>query len=300
MYTLAHLSDIHLGPLPRPPLRFLRGKRIVGYANWLRGRRRIHSRPVLEALTADLAGQAPDHIAVTGDLVNIGLPAEYQAARDWLSVLGSPHDVSAIPGNHDAYVNIAHGEGIGMWSDFMSSDPGAGFDPAEGEYFPYVRLRGPLALVGLSTAVPTPVFRAWGRLGAPQLEALPGILDRLRGEGRFRVLLIHHPPAPGLTPPRRGLRDAAELEKILSGHGAELVLFGHNHRSMLLSIPGPSHRIPLVGVPSASAAGPTGREGRYNLYTISGKPGHWSCEMVTRGWRRGEGDVVEFDRRRLY
>ncbi|MGD9866425.1 MAG: metallophosphoesterase [Hyphomicrobiales bacterium] len=298
MYTLAHLSDIHLGPLPRPPLRSLGSKRIIGYANWLRGRRRIHSRPVLEAITDDLAECNPDHIAVTGDLVNIGLPAEFEAATGWLHSLGNPDDVSAIPGNHDAYVRMAHAEGIGLWSDFMSSD--AGYELPGGEYFPYVRLRGPIAIVGLSTAIPTPVFRAWGRLGEAQLKALPAILDRLGEAGRFRAVLIHHPPTPGLTSSRRSLRDSDKLEAILHRHGAELVLFGHNHRSMHLTMPGPAHKIPLIGVPSASATGPTGQEGRYNLYAIGGKPGHWSCEMVTRSWRREGGGVIEIDRRQLY
>ena len=32
----------------------------------------------------------PDHIAVTGDLVNLSLPAEYAPARAWLDALGSP------------------------------------------------------------------------------------------------------------------------------------------------------------------------------------------------------------------
>ena len=42
MFVLAHLSDPHLAPLPRPrPLELL-SKRGLGYLNWLRKRRLIH------------------------------------------------------------------------------------------------------------------------------------------------------------------------------------------------------------------------------------------------------------------
>ena len=42
MFILAHLSDIHLAPLPRPNPFELVSKRGLGYINWLRKRRRIH------------------------------------------------------------------------------------------------------------------------------------------------------------------------------------------------------------------------------------------------------------------
>ena len=46
-------------------------------------------------------------------------------------------------------------------------------------------------------------------------------------------VLIHHPPLPGQAKRFRGLEDAAGLEAVLSRHGAELVMHGHNHRNML-------------------------------------------------------------------
>src|SRR5215469_5154405 len=103
-FVLAHLSDPHLGPLPQPGVRELASKRLVGYINWRRSRRRVHRRDVLDAITRDLHGTQPDHVAVTGDLVNIALPAEFAHARRWLETLGPPAHVSVVPGNHDAYV----------------------------------------------------------------------------------------------------------------------------------------------------------------------------------------------------
>ena len=53
-FTLAHLSDPHLAPLPAPSLRELIGKRATGYLHWTRTRHKIHRREVLDALVADL------------------------------------------------------------------------------------------------------------------------------------------------------------------------------------------------------------------------------------------------------
>ena len=103
-FTLAHLSDPHLAPLPAPRLRELAGKRALGYLNWTRNAHKIHRREVLDALVADMRAQRPDHIAVTGDLVNIALEAEFAPARAWLESVGTPEHVTVVPGNHDAYV----------------------------------------------------------------------------------------------------------------------------------------------------------------------------------------------------
>ena len=59
---------------------------------------------MLDALVSDLQAQAPDQIAVTGDLVNLALEAEFAPARTWLKSVGSPDGVTVMPGNHDAYV----------------------------------------------------------------------------------------------------------------------------------------------------------------------------------------------------
>ncbi|RVC83466.1 metallophosphoesterase, partial [Mesorhizobium sp. M4A.F.Ca.ET.022.05.2.1] len=40
MFRLAHISDVHLGPLPGVTYRELASKRVVGYVNWQRNRRR--------------------------------------------------------------------------------------------------------------------------------------------------------------------------------------------------------------------------------------------------------------------
>jgi 3',5'-cyclic AMP phosphodiesterase CpdA len=277
MFTLAHLSDPHLAPLPAPRWRELIGKRATGYINWQRRRRFIHDPAVLAKIVADLKAQAPDHIAVTGDIANIALPEEFTRGRAWLESLGNPTDVSLVPGNHDAYLPEAGVLAERAWRPFMSED-----DETAG--FPYARRRGPLGLIGVSTGVPSPPFFATGLIGNEQLAALALTLDELKAEKLFRVVLIHHPPVSAAARHKR-LIDAHILLHVIATHGAELVLHGHDHLHMINWLEGPNGaRVPAVGVPSASAAwGMSKDAAAYNLYAIGGAPGAWSCEMISRG-----------------
>jgi 3',5'-cyclic AMP phosphodiesterase CpdA len=280
-FVLAHLSDPHLAPLPKPRLRELAGKRVTGYVNWRRRRSAIHQSDVLARLVADLKRQAPDHIAVTGDLVNIALPGEFPPARAWLEMLGSARDVTLVPGNHDAYVRAASSYRTLHWSAYMRGDGMA--DSGEVE-FPFLRRRGPLALIGISSAVPTPPFVATGRVGAWQLERLQPLLDACREEGLFRVAMIHHPPTSRRSQYLKRLIDGALLRDTLARHGAELLIHGHNHRHQTVWIEAPSARLPAIGVPSASEAPPGKHDpAGYNLYRIEGGPGAWRCEVISRG-----------------
>jgi 3',5'-cyclic AMP phosphodiesterase CpdA len=102
MFRIAHLTDPHVGPLPRAKVRELFSKRIAGWVNWHRSRRTAHDMQLLAALVADIKAQAPDHIACTGDLCNIGLPSEWPPSRIFMEGLGPPDAASFVPGNHDA------------------------------------------------------------------------------------------------------------------------------------------------------------------------------------------------------
>lgn len=299
MFVLVHVSDPHIGPLPRPRLGELMSKRLLGYANWLRRRRRIHRLDILDALTRDLLAQPRDHVAVTGDLINIALPDEFARARAWLERLGSPADVTLVPGNHDAYVADALPALERRWAAFMQGDA-AGGAGEEAARFPFVRRRGPVALVGLSTARPTPLLSSAGLLGAEQTARAADLLRGLAAEGLFRVVLIHHPPQRHRGSPHKRLIDAAPLREMLAQAGAELILHGHDHRPGAAWLDGPGRPIPSLGVPSASAS-PDGHDAPagYNLCFIAGAPGAWTCEVVARGFARGGTRITETRRETL-
>jgi len=292
MFTLAHLSDPHIGPIETPRLGELINKRGLGLINWYRRRHRHHHADVLDAIVRDMHAQKPGHIAVTGDLVNISLDSEFARAAKWLDTLGKPQDVTLTPGNHDAYVKRVAGHATQHWGDFMRGDDGAPF--------PFVRRRGPIAMVALTTSLPTGPFMATGQLGGDQIARLAEILLALARGPVFRVVLIHHPPVHTRSHYMKRLIDAPLLRALLAEHGAELLLHGHNHEQQLMWLDGPNGRIPAVGVPSASAIVSTHDDpAAYNLYRIGGAPGAWQCEMIVRGLRPGHEGVVELKRQRL-
>jgi 3',5'-cyclic AMP phosphodiesterase CpdA len=292
MFALAHISDLHLAV--RPGLDQLAGKRVLGFLNWHRARKYIHRVEALNAITRDLQATPLDHIAVTGDLVNFSVAPEYAWARHWLESIGPPEAVTVIPGNHDLYVPDAERGPTEYWGDYMHGD-----DAAENGEFPFVRRRGTVALIALSTALATGPFMATGRLGATQLARLAETLQQTRGS--FRVVLIHHPPVTAANHYLRRLIDAAEFRAVLAEHGADLVLHGHNHCRSLVWLEGPAGKaIPAVGVPSASAQAPRGHEGisGYNVFHIEGAPGSWRCEMIARQLKADQS-VGEVERRVL-
>jgi 3',5'-cyclic AMP phosphodiesterase CpdA len=275
---LAHLSDPHVGPINPPRYRELVGKRLTGYINWKRGRNLIHDMDMLEMITADLLAQKPDHIALTGDLVNLGLESEFVTAQRYVERLGRPDFVSVIPGNHDVYVRSSYKYMRTTTAPWMSGDGAT--TPA----FPYVRIRGHVALIGLSSGIPTAPLLASGELGKPQLEALTGLLREAAKEGLARVIMIHHPPTRKGASYGRGLRDASAFEALIKEHGAELVLHGHNHKQSLVYLQGPSGRVPVVGVASASAVpGKPNHRAAYHLYDIDRKAAHFEISMRIRG-----------------
>src|SRR6201996_7962449 len=188
-FVLAHLSDPHLPPLPAARFGDLLNKRVFGYLNWTRNRHKYQRREVLDALVTDIHAHAPDHIAVTGDVVNLALEAEFAPAFAWLESMGPPDRVSVVPGNHDAYVRATAPRFAQTFASYLVGDAAA----SDANPFPFLRRRGPLALIGVSSAVPTPPLMATGWLGRDQLDALDRLLAGLSTGQLFRVLLIHHP-----------------------------------------------------------------------------------------------------------
>lgn len=293
MFTLAHISDLHLGPLPKAESwNSYFSKRAIGYLSWRLRRQKIHDAAVVAALTADINAHAPDHVALTGDLVNIALPGEFHNAAAWLKGFGNADWVTLVPGNHDAYVGVGWEKGLGLWADYMTGEmrmPGARHSVHNAAIFPFVRQRRNVALIGTSTALPQSFRRAGGSLGQQQLEALGQILAELRQKGFYRILLIHHPPLPGQAHDRKALSDSAHLKQVLEQEGVELVLHGHNHvhmRADLKTRHGTAH---IVGVSSGSALAYKDKSpAAWHLYKIRRQDGEWLTETTVRVWNQNK------------
>ncbi|MGH6860479.1 MAG: metallophosphoesterase family protein [Phyllobacterium sp.] len=283
MFRLAHISDIHLSPLPALTLRELISKRVTGYINWRSNRKGSMTGGTLDVLVADMRAQALDHIAVTGDLVNLALDEELETARIWLTALGNPADISVVPGNHDAYVPGALKKTRRFWEPWMRGDRELAENlPVE---FPYLRVRGDVALIGVSSARATAPFMSPGDIRTKQAQKLGAILDETGRRGLFRIIMIHHPPVRGAAPSHKRLLGIGLFQRTVQRHGAELVLHGHTHLSTKYEINGPGWKVPVLCVPSASQsfAGSHRPPAAFNLFSIAKTNAGWSCHMIERG-----------------
>jgi len=289
IFRLAHLSDPHLPPPPGAfGWRDLASKRLLSRIAWRR-KHKIHRPEVLEALVADLKAHAPDHVAITGDLTNFASEIEITAARRWLEGLGPAETITVSPGNHDALVGETDQTRFAPWTAWLGDDEDAAF--------PQVRLRGPVAIINLCSALPTALHLATGRLGEQQLERLDALLAAPDLADRFKVVLLHHPPTAGAVAGRKELDDQTQLRAVLARRGADLVLHGHAHQSLIATVPGPGGRtIPVLGVPSASAWIGGHSPARWHALEIEPRDGGHSLRVIARGLDPQTGGIRELGR----
>ena len=277
MFRLAHISDIHLGPLPALTLLELASKRITGFVNWHRNRRRHLFANTLEILMEDIERRDPDHLAITGDLVNLASSLEIGTIAKWLEDAGKPENISIVPGNHDAYVRGAYDKATKAWYPYMRGDQGPDEWDEDDHVFPYLRVRDKVAMIGCSTAVATPPFAASGYFGHRQARETVNMLRAAGEAGLFRVVMIHHPPIRGATSMHKRMIGIRRFGATISSGGAELVLHGHTHLNTVHWLRGQTKQVPVVGIASASQ-GPGGHKppAAYNMFSISGGPGQWN------------------------
>lgn len=297
MYNLAHISDIHLGPMPNVSWRDLMSKRITGYINWQRNRAAEFSPTILNTLAAHMKSANPDHIVITGDLVNLSLSAEITRAKRWLNSLGEGQELTIVCGNHDAYIKGMLEQAMSQWQDYLVGDNG--IPVTSNASFPVVRHRGPCAIIMVNTALPTKPFDATGVFDQIQAEKLERVL--LQTRKNCRVVLIHHPPIANATRPANRLIGDDLFREVLNRTGADLVLHGHTHLDTLNWIEGPNFDIPVVCVPAGGQAlGGRKPAAHYNWFGIEAKGGRWTVEQTKIGYKSGEPGIVKLEQVKLY
>lgn len=278
---LIHLTDPHLSSLDGQSFIGLRGKRRSGYLSWYRKRRFVHRPEILERLTRAVMAEAPDQLLVTGDLVHIGLESEMIEAAGWLRRLGPPEKVMLIPGNHDNYARDSLPAMYRHWGDYL---------PPRGEHYtdgyPVIRERENVALIGVNTSCVTQIFSAAGELGRDQQSRLARALFREPGDRRFRCLLIHHPPQPGMTKRRKALRDSSRLDSIIRQTPPDLALYGHIHRNR-------EHRLDDTRI-YCTASASSAEDASYRVFDLETDERGWNCSMRLMTLNDSTGSAGEF------
>lgn len=291
---IAHLSDLHLLDLTGAGATRFMNKRFTGWVNLKLKRGHTHKPEPVFAAAEEVRARGVDHVVITGDVSNLALEREFDRVQDLLGRFGlGPENVSLVPGNHDAYTRGAvRSRRFQSWfAAHMTSDLSVDSLDEKGKpsAFPFVRLRGPLAIVGLSSAVARLPLIASGTLGDRQLAALGRLLDHPEVQRRTPVFLQHHPvhnPPSFAKTLAEGLLDAKALHGAIDHLRHGLLLHGHLHRRMHRILETKHGQIEAVGATSASLL--DDREDRmagFNLYDFAddGKLSAISALRYVRG-----------------
>jgi 3',5'-cyclic AMP phosphodiesterase CpdA len=295
---LAHISDLHLLSLDGSRWRDFANKRFAGGFNILLNRGREHQTHVFDALVDDLNAQGIDHVACTGDITNLSLESEFRFARDrFLRLQAGPANVTCVPGNHDTYIAESAGRFEAVFAPYCAPDDDWRWpDGDAGDPWPLVRVRGDLALIGLSTSRASGWLMGHGTVGREQLARLERALGDPRLGDKLRVVLMHHPAAGRhARSRRRGLLDHPELAEVVGRAGCELVLHGHEHLDLRAELLGPEGRpIPVLGIQSGTyALASPRRRARYRVFEVARRGGA-RPEVVSIELRRWHGPDAGF------
>lgn len=194
---IAHLSDLHFGK---------------------------HDEKLAEGLAAEVAGQTPDLVVVSGDFTQRGNASEFEAARAFLEKLGLPF--FAVPGNHDiplANVMKRFANPYGLYKRYISR-----------ELEPFLEMKG-VALAGLRTSRRARLSLNWadGTISRDQLKDLENRFAKASPDA-IRIVVAHHPlmhPEEPMAKPMRRVKRADLALATFARLGVRLVLSGHFHMS---------------------------------------------------------------------
>jgi Icc protein len=240
---IAHLSDVHmLASRPgRSRAPYDLSTRFVSIGRRLDPRSR--ARKLSRAMGAAQRAGAR-HFVLSGDLTEMGAPAEYEAFAEVLEETRIPAErITLVPGNHDAY------SGPDAWKRAMrgplapfartsASEPGRLVDLDD------------VALLPLDVALHQPVTGSSGELTGDAADALERRLKDPALAGKAVVVVQHHPPYPhdrSVWQWIDGLRGWARAMDLLTRFRHAHVLHGHLH----VASDRPVDRAPLPFAPRA-------------------------------------------------
>lgn len=269
MFYLAHISDIHLTPMPKIRWWQLFNKRITGYLNLKFNRK--HNRNYLDRVLLSVLNHKVDHLVISGDIVNLATKAEFLNAKLWLQNILKKIPIALTLGNHDAYLIGSLKTACENFSAFLQSDI------EQKNYFPNVKLNNNIAIINISTAIASPPFFAIGYFSKKQARMLSDILTICAEQNLFRIINMHHPPFKKSVAWHKRLWGAKNFTKAVKIAGAELILHGHTHKASLNYL----NDIPVLGIGSCSK--PCSTNANYNLFAIDRIDDKWHCSLERYG-----------------
>lgn len=169
-----------------------------------------------------ISDEAPDLIAVCGDLTQRGKRIEFQKALNFVNEL-EPTTI-VVPGNHDVPL-------LNMVSRFKA--PFRRYEKFFGQFADVTSINGE-TIAGINSARGWQARRNWAE-GSVNLNDLRVLMD----EKRPSILIAHHPfvQPPGAKLKVETRRGVQALE-LAAKHGVRLILTGHVHEPTVFANPG--------------------------------------------------------------
>ncbi len=227
MRRIAHLSDVHL--LDRHPhrsgARYRLSTRFVSVGRPLDA----SARAAKLARALEVAKDA-DHVVVSGDLTELGDPAEFEHFAEVLHASGIPaENVTLVPGNHDAYTSDA-GWRRALEGPLRAFRVGSAEEPGK------IVERGGVALLPIDTSFFQNIALAGGVFTREAARAVEGRLEDPALRDKHVLLVLHHSPVHRHGNRALswidGLRGCTHLLDLLARHPRVQVLHGHLHQAV--------------------------------------------------------------------
>ncbi|MEM8608445.1 MAG: metallophosphoesterase [Myxococcota bacterium] len=254
---VAHITDTHLLESDHH-LRSGRHRFRMNFLSFGREKDAADRRYRLLRAMCQAVDAGADHIVMTGDMTEDGLPSQFESLADVLHESSiSPDRITLVPGNHDLYTddqawNLALSGPLSPWAP--TSQLGS------------LVIRGDLAVLPISTTFKQPYLFAGGRLGPFNARRIAWAGKQARELGCALVVGLHHqvfphPVAVGTW--WDGLRDHGVLTDLLRRNPELFVFHGHIHKEVTRAVP--PHRHPQVFCARATVDSNV----LYRLYDVS-------------------------------
>jgi 3',5'-cyclic AMP phosphodiesterase CpdA len=228
MKTIVHISDLHFGK---------------------------EKKEVVEALSTSIEKQKPDLIAVSGDLTQRAFPSQFNSAVSFLDSFDCPKVI--VPGNHDIPVyNIIE----------RLADPFKRFCHLVCcEDYP-CHEDDEIAVLGVNSVE----NRTWksGRLINAQIDRIEQLFNQI-DDKLLKILVIHHNLIffPFEKSEKKVLSSTRILNRLITS-SVDVILLGHDHRSMVVGLPQSRTRPPKAILVKAGTAVSTRTRGEVNSYNV--------------------------------
>ena len=240
---IIHISDLHFPT--QIPIFKLRGKSIIGYANYFLRRRKKHALGLIHSLISEISNMEYDVLIISGDLTNVAVEEEFKSAKEWLLPILDDRTF-IIPVNHDRYKKESiHPEPL--FEKYF--EPYIGESLSEKFYLRRKIISGK-TLIGWDSNKPLPIAKANGFIPEEV------VVETQKITGDEYILVCHHPiwnPGQYVESNGHKMVNRKLITTLINKKPPMLYFHGHSHSNWIKK---PGIQIPYHVINSASSTRP--------------------------------------------